>query len=248
VVNNLLINIGQGVLSDLGGIYTLGESPGTVISGNVMHEVRPYQGYGAGAWGMYNDEATTGVLWENNVVVGTDSGGYLLHYGRNNTVRSNLLAYGDRSEVRVTKTDPLTKLAFNNNLLIPKNTAPFVGFATAPDVVYAMVEADSVRGALQEAGFGPVRVTLRRAPAWTTDWISAEGRRKLHAYGIAPPGPVEPEAPGVAVPIRIRPRGVDCPRCGSAQTERLSAFGSTACKAMYRCLACREPFEHFKPI
>ena len=110
------------------------------------------------------------------------------------------------------------------------------------------VIADSVRGALQEAGFGPVRVTLRRAPAWTTDWISAEGRRKLHAYGIAPPGPVEPEAPGVAVPIRIRPRGVDCPRCGSAQTERLSAFGSTACKAMYRCLACREPFEHFKPI
>jgi ring-1,2-phenylacetyl-CoA epoxidase subunit PaaD len=93
-----------------------------------------------------------------------------------------------------------------------------------------------------------VRVTLRRAPAWTTDWISAEGRRKLHAYGIAPPGPVEPETPGAAVPIRIRPRGVDCPRCGSAQTERLSAFGSTACKAMYRCLACREPFEHFKPI
>ncbi len=110
------------------------------------------------------------------------------------------------------------------------------------------VIADSVRGALQEAGFGPVRVTLRRAPAWTTDWISAEGRRKLHAYGIAPPGPVEPETPGAAVPIRIRPRGVDCPRCGSAQTERLSAFGSTACKAMYRCLACREPFEHFKPI
>ena len=110
------------------------------------------------------------------------------------------------------------------------------------------VIADSVRGALQEAGFGPVRVTLRRAPAWTTDWISAEGRRKLHAYGIAPPGPVEPEGPGVAVPIRIRPRGVDCPRCGSAQTERLSAFGSTACKAMYRCLACREPFEYFKPI
>ena len=110
------------------------------------------------------------------------------------------------------------------------------------------VIADSVRSALQEAGFGPVRVTLRRAPAWTTDWISAEGRRKLHAYGIAPPGPVEPEAPGATVPIRIRPRGVDCPRCGSAQTERLSAFGSTACKSLYRCLACREPFEHFKPI
>ena len=118
------------------------------------------------------------------------------------------------------------------------------------------VISDSVRQALQDAGFGPVHVTLRRAPAWTTDWISAEGRRKLREYGIAPPGPVEEgatacgafaSAPSV-LPIRIRPRGVDCPRCGSAQTERLSAFGSTACKAMYRCLACREPFEYFKPI
>jgi ring-1,2-phenylacetyl-CoA epoxidase subunit PaaD len=110
------------------------------------------------------------------------------------------------------------------------------------------VISDSVRQALEAAGYGPVTVTLRRAPAWTTDWISDEGRRKLREYGIAPPGPVEPEAaPGVAT-IRIRPRGVDCPRCGSAQTERLSAFGSTACKAMYRCLACCEPFEHFKPI
>lgn len=118
------------------------------------------------------------------------------------------------------------------------------------------VISDSVRQALQDAGFGPVRVTLRRAPAWTTDWISDEGRRKLREYGIAPPGPVEDGAHGCGVsgaapamtPIRIRPRGVDCPRCGSAQTERLSAFGSTACKAMYRCLACREPFEYFKPI
>lgn len=118
------------------------------------------------------------------------------------------------------------------------------------------VISDNVRQALQDAGFGPVRVTLRRAPAWTTDWISDEGRRKLREYGIAPPGPVEDGAHGCGVsgaapamaPIRIRPRGVDCPRCGSAQTERLSAFGSTACKAMYRCLACREPFEYFKPI
>jgi ring-1,2-phenylacetyl-CoA epoxidase subunit PaaD len=118
------------------------------------------------------------------------------------------------------------------------------------------VISDSVRQALQDAGFGPVNVTLRRAPAWTTDWISDEGRRKLREYGIAPPGPVEEGASGCgasssrsgAAPIRIRPRGVDCPRCGSAQTERLSAFGSTACKAMYRCLACREPFEYFKPI
>ena len=113
------------------------------------------------------------------------------------------------------------------------------------------VISDSVRQALESAGFGPVTVTLRRAPAWTTDWISDEGRRKLREYGIAPPGPVEAATgpwTGGAAPIRIRPRGIDCPRCGSSNTERLSAFGSTACKAMHRCLACREPFEHFKPI
>jgi ring-1,2-phenylacetyl-CoA epoxidase subunit PaaD len=108
------------------------------------------------------------------------------------------------------------------------------------------VISDSVRTALDDAGLGPTRVSLRRAPAWTTDWISAEGRRKLRDYGIAPPGPVLPEQ-GV-VTIRVIARGVECPRCGSAQTERLSAFGSTACKAMYRCLDCREPFEHFKPL
>ena len=106
----------------------------------------------------------------------------------------------------------------------------------------------SVLDALRAEGLGPARATLRRAPAWTTDWISEEGRRKLNDYGIAPPGPAAPDA---GVPIRIFGRKADavaCPRCGSAQTERLSAFGSTACKALYRCLSCREPFEHFKPI
>jgi ring-1,2-phenylacetyl-CoA epoxidase subunit PaaD len=101
----------------------------------------------------------------------------------------------------------------------------------------------SVIEALEAEGLGPVTVTQRLAPAWSTDWISAEGRRKLREYGIAPPGPAAAEAT-----IRIRPRDLACPRCGSANTERLSAFGSTACKALYRCLACREPFEHFKAI
>lgn len=105
----------------------------------------------------------------------------------------------------------------------------------------------SVVDALEAEGFAPVHVTLQRAPAWTTDWISAEGKRKLHAYGIAPPGPVDL---AVGVPMRFHRRAdaVPCPRCNSAATERLAAFGSTACKALYRCIACREPFEYFKPI
>lgn len=111
-----------------------------------------------------------------------------------------------------------------------------------------VIEHD-VLAALEREGLGPAHATLRRAPAWTSDWITAEGKRKLAEYGIAPPGPAAPDG---AVPIRIfgsrHAPDVACPRCGSRHTERLSAFGSTACKAMYRCVSCREPFEHFKPI
>ena len=108
------------------------------------------------------------------------------------------------------------------------------------------VIARSVRDALEGEGLGPVTLTQRLAPAWTTDWITEGGNRKLREYGIAPPGPAGPTS-GVQ-PIQLRTRQVPCPRCGHRETERLSAFGSTACKALYRCLACREPFEHFKPI
>lgn len=99
--------------------------------------------------------------------------------------------------------------------------------------------------ALDAAGLGPVKTSIRRAPAWTTDWIGDAAKRKLREYGIAPPHML----PDGDAPIRIVPRAkIDCPRCNSSNTERLAAFGATACKALYRCLACREPFEHFKPI
>jgi ring-1,2-phenylacetyl-CoA epoxidase subunit PaaD len=116
------------------------------------------------------------------------------------------------------------------------------------------VISESVRAALADAGFGPVQVRLQRSPAWTTDWISAAGRDKLRAYGIAPPQ--DAAGPGCAVsglsaapqPIHLMARDIPCPRCDSPRSERLSAFGSTACKSLYRCLACREPFEYFKPL
>jgi ring-1,2-phenylacetyl-CoA epoxidase subunit PaaD len=105
----------------------------------------------------------------------------------------------------------------------------------------------SVIDAVDGAGLGPARVTLQRAPAWTTDWISDEGKRKLREYGIAPPS--GDAAVSRERPIRLVPRQrIACPRCSSTNTERLSAFGSTACKALYRCVACREPFEYFKPL
>lgn len=109
---------------------------------------------------------------------------------------------------------------------------------------------NSVREALAAAGFNRIETRLQRAPAWTTDWITDAGRERLRAYGIAPPGPVPA---GAAAPLRFTSRdGAQvlpaCPRCGALRTECLSQFGSTACKALYRCLSCREPFEYFKPI
>jgi len=101
------------------------------------------------------------------------------------------------------------------------------------------IEAD-IRSALAAAGLGPVRITQRLSPPWTTDWLGADARRKLADYGIAPPC-------GTSV-VHVLARNVACPHCSSARTERLAAFGSTACKALYRCLDCREPFEYFKPI
>jgi ring-1,2-phenylacetyl-CoA epoxidase subunit PaaD len=106
----------------------------------------------------------------------------------------------------------------------------------------------NVLSAIESEGLGPARATLRRAPAWTTDWITEDGKRKLREYGIAPPHVVPAEAGTQGVRLFQRQRGVDCPHCGSKLTERTSAFGSTACKSLYRCLACREPFEYFKPI
>jgi ring-1,2-phenylacetyl-CoA epoxidase subunit PaaD len=100
----------------------------------------------------------------------------------------------------------------------------------------------NIRAVLQEHGFERVRVTTVLHPAWTTDWITARGRQRLLEYGIAPPvdGSVDKNA------LFQRGPTVACPQCGSADTEMVSQFGSTACKALYRCRACREPFDYFK--
>jgi ring-1,2-phenylacetyl-CoA epoxidase subunit PaaD len=109
--------------------------------------------------------------------------------------------------------------------------------------------AHGLRHRLRAAGFAEVMVRTALAPPWSSDWITAEGRRKLRAAGIAPPHP----APARQGPVPLTLTGtrrdpVSCPRCGSADTTRTSAFGATACKALFRCEACREPFEHVKAI
>ncbi len=102
------------------------------------------------------------------------------------------------------------------------------------------IRADVV-SALREAGYGDVAVTTVLSPAWSTDLITESGRAKLAAAGIAPPSPVG------AGPVALR-LSVACPHCGALDTEEISAFGSTACKALWRCRACREPFERVKPL
>ncbi|MFK7874709.1 MAG: 1,2-phenylacetyl-CoA epoxidase subunit PaaD [Paracoccaceae bacterium] len=100
----------------------------------------------------------------------------------------------------------------------------------------------SVETALRDAGFDPV---IKRviSPPWTTDWITDEGREKLRAYGIAPP-----QKAANSPRALFGETQVTCPRCASTNTTRISEFGSTACKALYRCDACAEPFDYFKCI
>jgi ring-1,2-phenylacetyl-CoA epoxidase subunit PaaD len=101
-----------------------------------------------------------------------------------------------------------------------------------------LIRAD-IRRAVRAAGFEDVDVVTVLSPAWSTDMISEAGRAKLDAAGIAPPGPARP------VPLVL---AVRCPRCGSPDTEQISRFGSTACKALWRCRSCAEPFDHFKAL
>jgi ring-1,2-phenylacetyl-CoA epoxidase subunit PaaD len=97
-----------------------------------------------------------------------------------------------------------------------------------------------VETALAQVGLNDARVRLVLSPAWTTDWMSEEGREKLRAYGIAPP---QPKAGRRAL---FGVETVPCPHCGGSDTAQISEFGSTACKALWRCNACREPFDYFK--
>jgi ring-1,2-phenylacetyl-CoA epoxidase subunit PaaD len=107
-----------------------------------------------------------------------------------------------------------------------------------------VIEHD-IRAALEARGAEHVEIRTSYSPAWTTDWIPAAAREKLRAYGIAPPGPSEHDAP---IAIGRRRPAVRCPFCGSADTAIRSEFGSTACKAIHVCRSCMQPFEEFKAI
>ncbi|MCC3272569.1 phenylacetate-CoA oxygenase subunit PaaJ [Arthrobacter zhangbolii] len=99
-----------------------------------------------------------------------------------------------------------------------------------------------VTAALHGAGYAEVQVALELAPAWTTDWLTADGKAKLDAYGIAPPS-----GSAAAGPVRVG-LSVKCPQCSSLNTRELTRFGSTSCKALWVCRDCLEPFDYFKVL
>lgn len=99
----------------------------------------------------------------------------------------------------------------------------------------------NIRMALAGRGFKEVRIEMQLSPAWTTDWMSEDGKRKLKEYGIAPPARVA----GILA-LFEEEKSVTCPRCDATDTRLVSNHGSTACKALYQCNSCQEPFEHFK--
>ncbi|MES2149027.1 MAG: 1,2-phenylacetyl-CoA epoxidase subunit PaaD [Pseudomonadota bacterium] len=111
------------------------------------------------------------------------------------------------------------------------------------------VIAESVIAALHANGIAQVRLVNQLSPAWTTDWMSEAGKLALKGYGIAPPAQQVIDISGLHAGVKrgaLAPLKVACPNCGSAHTELTSQFGSTPCKALYKCLDCREPFDYFK--
>ncbi|WP_088139236.1 1,2-phenylacetyl-CoA epoxidase subunit PaaD [Achromobacter xylosoxidans] len=101
-----------------------------------------------------------------------------------------------------------------------------------------------IQQTLARHGVAEVRVETRLAPAWTTDWMSEKGREALKGYGIAAPAERAVDISGIS--RRMAGPAIACPRCGSKDTRLVSNFGSTSCKALYRCVSCREPFDYFK--
>ncbi len=107
---------------------------------------------------------------------------------------------------------------------------------------------DDLVHTLHDHGFDDVAINVSLSPAWTSDWITAGGRRALTEHGISAPGRAPRRDGPIALTLTPRRRALTCPHCGADRVELLSEFGSTACKAMYRCTSCLEPFDHVKEI
>ena len=148
--------------------------------------------------------------------------------------------------ISVTELGIVRDVAWDHDTLVVTVTPTYSGCPAT-----SMINFD-IEHALRARGVEKLRLERRLSPPWTTAWITAEARDKLRAYGIAPPMDAIPDASRLSARIGrltgASAGAVVCPRCGSDQTEKVSQFGSTPCKASYRCRACLEPFDYFKCI
>ncbi|MBV9531115.1 MAG: phenylacetate-CoA oxygenase subunit PaaJ [Bradyrhizobium sp.] len=147
--------------------------------------------------------------------------------------------------ISVTELGIVRDVAWDHDTLVVTVTPTYSGCPAT-----SQINLD-IEHALRARGVEKLRLKRRLSPPWTTAWISAQARDKLRAYGIAPPMDATADASRLSARIgqlRGSARAVACPRCGSDQTEKVSQFGSTPCKASYRCRACLEPFDYFKCI
>jgi len=168
-----------------------------------------------------------------------------------------LLSTVDRArEVAATVTDPempmltLADLGVLRGVVVADDGTVVVTITPTYSGCPAMATMrDDLRRRLTAAGVDKVEVRTVLAPAWSSDWISAEGRRKLTEHGISPPAHVRARPAGpVALTLSAPRRLLHCPQCGSTNTELTSEFGATSCRSLHRCLDCREPFDHVKEI
>lgn len=162
IKRNVLFDIGQGVLSDMGAIYTLGKGKGTEISGNLIRQVQDYPFYGAGAWGIYNDEGSNGMTVSGNVVVGTRTGGYHLHYGRDNVVNQNLFAHSGQAAMRWSNPDKSGDWQAQDNSVGDDKNVPDVDLHGAPVATLGRMGIKAQQPAM-------TRVTAQAASGKLTD-------------------------------------------------------------------------------